>query len=519
MISYKVGILGNTPHGWQLLLEQEGLSYVVNPIDPSVTEFTVLIVSDEHDFDVLKITARYLSAGGAVICSSKVFSALSGVQYADVFVKYLIEDQHSKYFDAGMIDLGVKASLMQNANEMRTSNGRHAIFNGQYSGGKIVVLPFDVGEIVFDKRSVTKSFYAKCNRLPYEHVARISKGSLLKLISRTLEILHHQRGLPYIHKWYYPNDSQTVFAWRIDTDHATQQEIKKLYDIISIYKIPATWFVDVKSQKNFLTIFKEMVGQEIGIHCYEHEAHDNYTWNLQNILQATDAFKMNGMEAEGFAATFGKWNDSLAKVIDEMGFVYSSEFSYDYDNVPSYPFLDNNFVRSLQIPVHPISIGNLRRQGFNESAMIEYYKYVMERKISYQEPLFFYHHPKNNHETVLKSIFDFVNQRNIKKIRMVDYARWWKNRCDKRIDLTLEQNQLSINDTQQQDDVWLHCTRQDGMEAFVQAKSDINISELLWIKRPKPPPLPEDVNRVYKFNPWIILQTIEDKTIGKIKSL
>ena len=519
MAELKIGLMGKKVEGWQLLLEQEGIPYVISPVDPSASEFSVLIICESSVESNVQFVQNYLSAGGAVLCSAKTFSGISGVKCVDVFIRYLIEEPNSQFSGVGLIDLSTKASLPQHANAMRTQNNRFAVFIGEYGGGKVIVLPFDAGGLLLDKRSTAKTFYTCHKRLPYENVSLVSKGNLFKLISRSLEILHHQRGLPYIHKWYYPNDLQTVFSWRIDTDYANQEEITKHYYLANEFAIPASWFVDVKNQQKFLDIFKEMVQQEIGIHCHEHETYADYTGNLQNIRKAVHVFEKNGLNAKGFAAPFGRWNDSLSKAIDELNFVYSSEFSYDYDNVPSFPYVNNKFTKALQMPVHPMSIGNLRGQGFDDKEMIEYFQSVLEKKISNREPLFLYYHPKNNHERVVRYIFNFVNQQNIKKVRMIDFAQWWTKRCSKKIDFKLEQNSLSIHGPVSQDDVWLHITKADGAETFTPIKSNIDLSELQWTKCPQPNPLPEDIRRVYKFNPWILLQKLENKTIGKIKHL
>ncbi len=519
IVSHRIGIFGKNLNGWQLLLEQEGVTYIVNPIDYSLHDLSAVIISDTSDIHDVQFILNYLSNGGAILCSAKIFSHISGKTCKETFIRYLIEDSDSIIAGIGMIDVGENVFLPQGANAMRTNDGRYAVFVGEFGGGHVVVLPFDASELVLDNRSMTKSFYSNRNRLPYELVSKISKGNLLKLISRSLEILHHRRGLPYLHKWYYPKDAHSIFSWRIDTDYANPEELNKLYDLIREFGISATWLVDVKSQQEHLTVYKEMAGQEIGIHGYEHQTYDDYTGNKQNIEKAIQAFRLNGLKARCFSAPFGRWNSGLAKAIDESDFVYSSEFSYDYDNVPSYPVVNGKFLKTLQVPVHPISIGNLRRQGFDENAMIDYFRIVMEKKISRREPLFFYHHPKDNHNTVVEQIFDYVSRKKIQKISMIDYAYWWKRRCELGIESTQEQDKLSFKISGSPDEIWLRITRPDGSEAFTPIQRDINLSELRWKQNPSPVQPPEDIHRIHKFNPWILLQKFEDKTIGKIKRL
>jgi hypothetical protein len=519
IVSHRIGILGKNLHGWQLLLEQEGVTYIVNPIDYSLHDLSAVIISDTADIHDVQFILNYLSGGGAILCSAKIYSQISGKRCKETFIRYLIEDSDSILAGIGMMDIGENASLPHGANTMRTNDGRYAVFVGELGGGHVVVLPFDAGELALNSRSMTKSFYSNHKRLPYELVSKISKGNLLKLFSRSLEILHHRRGLSYMHKWYYPKDAPSIFSLRIDTDYANPEELNKLYDLIREFGISATWFVDVKSQQEHLNVFKEMAGQEIGIHGYEHQTYDDYTANNQNIAKAIQIFRMNGLNAKCFSAPFGRWNSGIAKAIDESGFVYSSEFSYDYDNVPSYPFVDGKFLKTLQVPVYPISIGSLRRQGFDENAMIDYFLTVMEKKISYREPLFFYHHPKDKHNTVVEQIFDYVSRKEIQKISMIEYAYWWERRCELGIETTQEQDKLNIKISGSPVEVCMRITRPDGSEAFTPIQREINLSELHWKQNPSPVRPPVDIHRIHKFNPWILLQKFEDNTIGKIKRL
>jgi len=509
----KIGILGENSAGWRLLLEQVGIPYKVVTNIPGTDELSVLIVPDSVNEN--NSVRDYLSNGGAIICSGRKYSQLSGTKTAQTFIKYLLGEKDSKFSGIGMLDVGLVGNIPSHANILRTSYGQFTGYLGEYGGGNVIVLPFDAGEVVLDNRTTTKSFYSNHNRLPFEQVSWVSKGNLLKLVSRSLEILHHQRGLPFVHKWYFPKDSQTIFSWRIDTDYANKREIEHLYNLIKSYEVPATWFVDIKSQKEFLPMFKQMEGQEIGIHCYAHETYEDYERNIVNIRMAIESFANVGLRASGFAAPFGKWNSGISRTINECGFDYSSEFSYDYDNVPSFPIVVEKKSAAMQLPVHPISIGSLRRLGFEESMMIQYYHRLMETKLMNREPVILYHHPKNGNDAVVKSIFEFVKSHNMKTYRMIDYANWWKRRHQLKMELIFENPMLNINVSSMESDLWIRIVQPDGREIITEPQSMINFKELRWMKQPEQCPLPTDIYRIRKFNPWIPMIHLQDK-ISKI---
>jgi hypothetical protein len=129
--------------------------------------------------------------------------------------------------------------------------------------GHIIALPFDPSELVVDARSEVRSFYSPAGRLPFETVSLVSKGTLRLLTSECLEILHHRRGLPYVHLWYYPYGAKSIFCFRVDTDEGSKEQITALRQLAQRNSIPMTWFLDVKSHISYLQLFAEMKDQEI----------------------------------------------------------------------------------------------------------------------------------------------------------------------------------------------------------------------------------------------------------------
>ncbi|MBI3189492.1 MAG: polysaccharide deacetylase family protein, partial [Ignavibacteriales bacterium] len=397
---------------------------------------------------------------------------LTGLETREKTVSCILPEQQSLFGNVGLLDLFTECLIPINANELQTPDGKSTCFVGKWNEANVIVLPFDVGTIFLNKRVADKSFYSSNKRLPFEQVALVSKNSLRRLVITSLEYLHRQRNIPFVHKWYFPENTSPVFAFRIDTDYANQSEIVKLYSLSQKYQIPFTWFVDVKSQQDFLSLFARMDNQEIGIHCFEHETFSDYERNYQNIQKAKQLLQSNHIDAVGFAAPFGKWNEALGRAIQDSGFEYSSEFSYDYDNLPSFPVIDGKVSSFLQVPIHPISIGTLKRLGYSDEEMINYFRFVIEQKHQAREPIILYHHPKDGHEKVLESIFKTVQQLQLPAVRFAEYVSFWKNRGE---------------------------------------------SELHTVN--KCSPLPEDYLRIRKFNLWIQFIHFQDKTVGKIKKL
>ncbi|MBI4547241.1 MAG: polysaccharide deacetylase family protein [Ignavibacteriae bacterium] len=514
----KVGIMGNGK-GWELLLQQEGIPYErIVDFPLSRETFSVIVVGDQITPSSLEAVRRYLTGGGAILCSGRVYALLCNERSTETFVRYLCEEPHSHFQGVGLVNLQKVCHLPWNGSDLRTDAGAFSAFIGTYGEGAIIALPFDAAEFIVDRRTAMKSFYAHSKRLPFEKVSLVPKRGIRRLVRRSLEILHHRRGLPYVHKWFYPDDQRTIFVFRIDTDCATREETAELYKLSRTYNIPCTWFVDVKSQEHHLSVYREMEGQEIGIHCFDHHlANDAKSYN-QDIRTAIEIFHSRNLKAMGYAAPYGFWSESLANVIETFGFDYSSEFSYDYDNVPSYPIVNNEFLQTLQIPVHPISIGSLRRQSFTEQEMVTYFHEHLHAAISAREPLIIYHHPKNNYLRVVESIFKYIQEHHIRSMRMIDFALWWKQRNGSQLHVEAENASLHINADTPCDNIALRITRGDGTEAFTSICSTIHLENLIWQPIPKPLPVPDDVVRVTKFNPWILVNHFEDFIFKLLRS-
>ncbi len=494
-----IGIVGH-PEGWESLLAQEGVPFarVTDDVTPDCHS-AVVAGDDVHDRD-LTLLRNYLSLGGGLLCSAKVYAELRQTTYNQEFIRYLLSDPTSHFSNVGLVDVQARCRVAWNANQMRTDRNSFGVHSGLFNNGHIIVLPFDASNLVHDNGTSLMSFYSPERRLPFEQVSTVSRGGIRKLVSRSLEILHHHRGIPYVHLWYYPRDAQSVFAFRVDTDSGRPSEIDELYRLVSSRGIPTSWFVDVKNQQLYLSMFAAMEHQEIGIHCFEHKIFDTGDQAVTDIRLAQRILADAGMKPEGFAAPFGVWRPSLARATQSCGFLYSSEFGYDYDNLPSFPHLGRDTSDVLQIPVHPISIGSLRRQGYSEERMMRYFDFIAGMKLAVRDPLIFYHHPKNGHLTVLSHLFEIVRSPRIVPMYFGEYAHWWKRRLKIRPRAEWSGSMLHVNAEHGPESCWLRISRPDGTEAFSPLLDELDTDQLSWELRPLPFALPPDYIRTRKFN-------------------
>ena len=485
------------------ILQQEGVPHCVVEGDATAESYAVLVINDAADDHELGLARRFLNSGGSILCSAKMFATIKGTTYDRKRIEYVHGTGESVFTSAGLVDVDHDGSVAWNANDLPCQDGSMTAFVGSLDGGHCIALPFDPSTVVRSGTASRKSFYSPATRLPFERVSTVNKNGVRRIVRRALEHLYAARDLPFVHLWQFPDAAQTAFVLRIDTDFSSLGDIEHLYEFLRAQRVPGSWFVDVKSQEGFMWRYAQMQGQEIGIHCYEHKAYEDDIRNHENILKARNRFRDISLGALGFAAPYGIWNPELAKVVKEFRFEYSSEFGWDYDNFPCKPWIDTKTRGVPQIPVHPISIGTLRRQGYTSDTMSEYFNRVIDEKLAMHEPLFFYHHPKDKHHDVLEGLIARSAEAGANVLTMGAYATWWASRRSEGMNVEFRGSVVTVDKNSMPKGHHLRIVGHTGKAAVVPIGERTDLDAVVWKWLPKPYAYPADVARVRAFNPRI----------------
>jgi hypothetical protein len=502
-----VGLVGAS-RAWEQVFLQEGVPYGSVDLRAGLLKenCSVLVVNRSLSGAERDCVEQYLREGGALLGSVHSLSQISGIGSRKERVDYILSEHDMIFLDVSLMDLAVVGEISKEANMLRTQADTNAVFAGPLGGGYAVALPFDLDEALFDTRVANKNFYARIERLPSERVSLVSKGEVRHLVHRSLEYLHHVRGMWYAHLWTFPGENENIFVFRVDTDRSQRTEIDALYEIARRRQCSLSWYLDVRSHEGWLKHFQTLVSQEFGVHCYEHQVFPTVDANLKNIARATREMHSAGLHPQGFAAPFGIWTPELAQSLDRLGFEYSSEFSYAYDTFPLYPELPAGRCTTLQVPIHPICIGSLLRVGYSDSQMKEYFKMVIDYKWLRNEPLFFYHHPLHGQWSVAEMIFDCVLQYPVQNMTLGEYARWWKRR--EMLKMTIDVESAGITSILSSSsagggaaDVRLRVSNPRGDYAFVPLEGRTGLTSAAnWSQTSAPLPPPSDIRRIREFD-------------------
>lgn len=110
--------------------------------------------------------------------------------------------------------------------------------------------------------------------------------------------------------------------------------VRRILDILESRGLPGTFFVPAKVMEDHPELFQEIHrrGFELGHHGYHHERYVDLTEEEQRhiIEKSQKIFRETiGTEAKGYRTPSGDWARETARILNEMGFSYSSSMRGD----------------------------------------------------------------------------------------------------------------------------------------------------------------------------------------------
>lgn len=454
--------------GWELLLGQIGLPYraIHNVSELSVENFAVVIVNRHLWVEEHEALEAFVREGGAVLDIGRFLPARDSSAFHRKRIGTVYCDNiDGVHLDDAFLDIECRALAHRSGERLEG-----LVHTESLGAGFVCFVGFDPGERVLDTGASMRRFPAvREGVFPAERVARLSKGGIMRLVRSLLQQLFQLRGLPFVSKRVFPGDASNVLCFRIDSDYGSREQIDALYELARSTNAKMTWFLHLEAHQDWLGHFRTFEEQEIALHCLRHRTFPDFHENDANITEGLKVLGKEEIPVQGFSAPNGIWNHGLAEAIDRQGFLYSSEFSLAYDALPFYPPLqrmrrvNRRFYGALQIPIHPVSVGNLARVGATEADMAEYYRAVVGQKVGKGEPLIFYHHPTHERWDVMRALLTEAQSYGPACLTFGEYARWWKLRQECLFDAVLQDGTLVISSRRRDPSVWFDVTTADGI--------------------------------------------------------
>lgn len=116
--------------------------------------------------------------------------------------------------------------------------------------------------------------------------------------------------------------------------YGPMRSVPRILELLKKYELPATFFVPGWVAENYPDAFRMIAenNHEVANHGYTHEKLIEKTYEEQKeIFQRSQEIfeKLIGKKAKGFRTPSGDWSSETPKLLNEMGFLYSSSMRGD----------------------------------------------------------------------------------------------------------------------------------------------------------------------------------------------
>lgn len=231
------------------------------------------------------------------------------------------------------------------------------------------------------------------------------------------------------------NPIKGIFSLRIDADEYDKSAFGAYRGLFKEYASAVTIFFNVNAFKEAFDEIKfcKDSGVDVQSHAFYHHVYNDYENNRYNIRKAKNYFEKIGIHTAGFAAPFGKWNWQLQRALEDEGYVYTSDFSYDYLSLPSFPSKDGRVSPVLEIPIFPVAPELFFQKGIKDAEIvISYYKRAIDSIADCNLPIIIYAHTSRQYNEVpylLEEILKYaILEKRLTPKNMTDIAKIWNNK-------------------------------------------------------------------------------------------
>ncbi len=281
-----------------------------------------------------------------------------------------------------------------------------------------------------------------------ERITSIDRHSIAKALQNVLVRAFHAKGLPYVHLWYYPGNYQSAFAFRIDVDGVHGDLLGRVSRAARHNGFALTFFVNKSLCQEEAQKIREIDPvHEIGNHADVHNLFSDYSSNYQNILRCKEWLDEIGIQqGPWFAAPRGMWNEALHQALEDLEYLYTSDFGVCIEGFPFFPYIANARSKVLQIPVNPFSVerawvwkAQADAGAVTPDFVSSFWNASIEKNYQNDLPVILYSHPEK-FGAIADEVFPLLRQKltglKIWETTLSGFARWWIRRD--RVDFAAE---------------------------------------------------------------------------------
>jgi hypothetical protein len=284
-----------------------------------------------------------------------------------------------------------------------------------------------------------------------ERVARFSKAAIRRrLIARLRKTVTGAGGV-WIRLAPFPYPYRSAFGFRADLDESVPEDYHRFAAARAPLAGCCTHFVSTHAYTHQASVLRDLRDHDTQSHGHFHHVYRDPEANRLNVERAHRILRSSGFEPVGFAGPHGRWRPSLDDQLEELGYLYSSDFEIGYDDFPFYPWKGDRFSRILQIPVHPVCEGVFLEAGVDDPAVIRaYFRQVVASRLNAGELAVIYGHPERRlgrMPSILTALGQAIEGKPLVwRATFSELARWWRWRAERRwLVIPRENHRLEIH--------------------------------------------------------------------------
>lgn len=273
-----------------------------------------------------------------------------------------------------------------------------------------------------------------------ERVVSVDKHHLLHVMRCLLVDAFTRQGLPYVHLGYYPDQYQSLFAFRVDVDGIYGENLELLSKAGKENGIPISFYVNQKMcEPEAEWLNKIDPFHDIGNHGVLHNLYTSLEDNRRNVGQCRDWMNTKGIEnGPWYVAPRGMWNFNLHRALAEEGYEFTSDFGFCIFGLPFYPYFNGERMQALQIPINPFSTERAYAKAEEENGQLptapfvaDYFIKSVEEQYTQGMPIILYSHPQRFgplSSQVFPQLKARVDSLNIWQTTLPEIYTWWSQR-------------------------------------------------------------------------------------------
>ncbi len=410
-----VGLAGRDP-AWVSLLESEGLAWAPAGADPAAEVF---VLPAETDPDTRRRCLARVRAGATAVCEASVAVG------DDLRIDRSIPMPYEKGSFLGLAEAGQAHAV----EVLRCTLGRGAVYQ----------LPFWLGRLWGDAGTARRHVNIGQGRTIFEDMAAVVKKNVRRVVVDVLKAAFFERGLPYIHRWYYPGRSRSVLCFRGDADGGPGENLQRWLGVVRGFASCVSLFVCTSryQAKRDLIAQAAAANIEVGSHNHWHIVFPDRATNAMSLTRAERVLASACYRPRGFVAPAYFWHRSLYRLLEQRGYHYASCFGLCHDSLPYRPVVEGRLGGVPEMPFH--CLGDRFRRfdiPLDSPAVRAFFAGLIEKKHAAGEPMLLYGHPDapgrmgTTPDLVRFILETALSRSDVRPMQLGQYARWWRRRAE-----------------------------------------------------------------------------------------